>query len=94
VNDGAYFLPPRFLKDGGDPSGFSTRDENRGAAMANPTVSLAILLGAIGLRSNRSTTDAAPSATADDVEFARDARRQRRRESLLKTWSESQRRDS
>jgi hypothetical protein len=94
VNDGAFWLPTRSLREDADAELDGPPSDHRGAS-GNPAVSLAILLGAISLRSNRSTSASTQSvATEHPASLAREARRQRRRESLLSAWSQSLRRDA
>jgi hypothetical protein len=94
VNDGAFLLPTRSLREDAEAELYGPPSDHRGASV-NPAVSLAILLGAISLRSNPSTSASTQSvATEHPASLAREARRQRRRESLLSAWSQSLRRDA
>ncbi|MFN6128215.1 MAG: beta strand repeat-containing protein [Planctomycetota bacterium] len=94
VNDGAFLFPTRSLWDDADSKIDGPRNDHR-LNSVNPAVSLAILLGAISLRSTPSTQASTQSAaTEHPVALAREARRQRRRESLLSAWSQSRHRDA
>jgi hypothetical protein len=88
IQDGAFYEPPAGQRfDDIDPILQSPRDDDRNVAF-NPTVSLAVMLGAISLRSTRNP-ESKPATTESDVQFARGARRKRRREALLQAWSQT-----
>ncbi|MFN7733677.1 MAG: hypothetical protein ACK5OB_17400, partial [Pirellula sp.] len=92
INDGAAFVPARFLREQSEVYLAASQSEHREDTRTNPTVALAIMLGAIGMRSGRSN---APSEQNDAPEesnpFARDARQQRSRASLLNLWGQFRR---
>jgi hypothetical protein len=95
TEDGAFYLPPQFQgMDDYDPNLQLPREDER-VVSVNPTVSLAVMLGAISLRSSRRVEDPAVSVNAPEgeVQFARDARRKRRREAVLQAWSQARGRE-
>lgn len=89
INDGAAFSPARFLREQSEVYLAASQSEHREDARSNPAVALAVMLGAIGMRSGRSS---APTEPIDEIEepnpFARDARQQRSRASLLNLWNQ------